>query len=772
MRIALALLVLFAFTACKPKPPAIVDAGSEPAPSPIALTGVSPRTVSNETSQPLLFFGRGFQIGQRLHLGAPFDIDIPFIVDDDAHAHGVLPASLAIAGDKSDARAPLELHDAAGALLGDTIDLVIINDTAYVDVTGFVASKDLAYAFTASTSTDEIFALDTASGNVDKIAVGDGPWSIASGDVEGVESIVVGHRWSPELRIIAMKPGADGKRAQRTIPGPVHARAIVVDKGVAYVGEHVEDTLQAIDLKDGAVKWRAEIGPNPGGIALAGDSIAVGSLVDGEVQLVSSKDGKVSQAIAPRPDVQILGGHTELYAKWTMGGKGVRALAYDASSKLFVASAGPNIGPNPDHMGVQGTGGVGVIDAHAQHYDRHLAFNYGVINAFALDAKRARLYGADIAEGLVHVVDTKALLSSDEAKQRAAHVAAFVLPPPAGFPTFRPESDFGPGGVVDKAVNVPPAVGDFKDRRAGVEVHTGPVGLALSSDGKSLLVLERFAGKVVKLDVSSEPKIVTTWNLFDALAQPERRLGEVIYFTDFGRTGMSCDTCHLEGHSEGVFFTKTGMERIWRSPTVRGTRDTPPYFNPPAHATLEETSSYVGSNNRFQNLPMTQPEVLRLAGFCKTITTPANPHRTKDGGLVDDLDLGDGRTGHPKHGRVTFESRCAGCHPAPLFATDQDEKTRRRFMKMSTPAALELRKNMQDLSFAPRTPPSLVGAWDVWPMLLSASAGFSVVDDHLEATDRKPIRAVLERYSDRSHGDAMSLNPQARADLEAFLESL
>ncbi|HEY4222738.1 MAG TPA: MtsA protein, partial [Myxococcota bacterium] len=524
--------------------------------APIALRGISPRSMSNETAQPLLLFGRGFSPTQKLHAGAPVDRDLALVIDDGTHAHALLPAGIALPPSATEVAVPITLVDGAGATIGDPLTLNLINDTGFVDVVGFAAAADLGYAFTLSTSTDEVIALDTANGSVSRVPVGDGPWSIASAIVDGVESVVVAHKYAPELRVIAMKPEADGSRKQRTVPGPAYARALVVDGGVAYVGEHVHDTLVAVDLKDGAVKWTAPVGPNPGSLAVLADRIAVGSFVDGEVVFVGKKDGAVSKAVMPKPDVKILGGHTEGYAKYVMGGKGVRALAYSSSTNsLFVGSAGPNTGPNPDHMGVQGTGGVGVIDAKALTYPRHLGFNYGVIQGFALDDKRGRLYGADIASGLVHVVDAKALASGDDKRARAAHIAATALAPPDKFPTFRPAGDFGPGGVVDAAVNVPPKVGQFPERRAGVEVHTGPEALALSKDGKSLLVLERFAGRIERLDVSADqPKLTSSWTLFDPLVQTERRLGEIVYYADLGRTGMSCDTCHLDGHNEGVFF--------------------------------------------------------------------------------------------------------------------------------------------------------------------------------------------------------------------------
>lgn len=778
--------VVASTTAC-PGSAGSVDAGP-PAPPSTTLSGVGPRTTSNQFATPLLVYGRGLEPGQRLRLGAPFGREIPLVVDDATHGHAIVPAGLPIAPETAEVKTTIVLVDAQGATRGNPLDMVIVNDTAFVDVVGLVATKDLSVAVTASTTTDELLFLDTASGKVDRVSVGDGPWAIAPASIDDKDVVVVAHRFAPELRVVDMKPDASGARAQRTLPGPAHAHALVVDGTTAYVGEHKTDTLQAIDLKTGAVAWRADLAPNPRGITVVKDKkgasrIAVGSLVSGETNLVSATDGAVSPGVAPRPGVQILGGHTEPYAKDVVGSRGIRALV-STGGMILVASNGPNVGPNKDEMGVTGTGGVGVIDPKTLTYTRHLAFNYGVPQALALDEARARLYVADVAEGLVHVVDTKLLLDKDEKKARTAWMGSVPLPIPQSFPLIRPVDDFGVDGLADLKsemsrgafVNGQSTVGDGPHKtRAGTEIHTGPSGLALSADGTTLLVLERFTGRVTRLDVSGDlPVVKDHFALFDPLVQSDRRLGQVLYFADLGRTGMSCDSCHLEGHSEGVFFTKTGMMRLWRSPTLRGVRDTPPYFNPPAHPTLEDTVAYVGSRNRFQNPRMSPPEIEKLALFTATYTTLPNPFRDDTGGIVDALDLGDGLVGHPKKGAKIFEARCAGCHPPPLYALDQDPATRTRFQKVGTPPALEIRVDQQDLSFQPRTPPSLVGAWDVWPMLLSATAGYRVARDGqwLEVGDRHPIRAVLERYSPSAHGDAMKLSPEARADLEAFVMSL
>jgi DNA-binding beta-propeller fold protein YncE len=757
-----------------------------------ALHGVSPRTIGNDTANPLLVFGEGLVPGMKLRLGAPFERELPLDVLSDEVASCLAPDDLHLDPSVVEVRVPVRLVSPPGAgaaaskgatdgaAIGVGADaateIAVVNHAGFPELFGLALSADGAFAFTVSTTTDTLFVLDTRSGDVHAVAVGDGPRDVQVGRVGGVESAVVVHRHAPEIRVIAVAADARGVHLQRVVPGPLNAETLLLagDAGgdTAYVAEHAHDTVVAIDLRSGEERFRAPVGPNPRGLALVRRQgtrpeavLAVGSLLAGETTLLDARDGRRIAEVAPRPGVAILDGRTAPYSDAVIGGKAVRALAAYRGS-LFVASIGPNVGPNADRVEVTGVGGVGVIDPGRRAYPRHLGFGSGVPQALAVDAPRDRLYVADVAAGLVHIVDARALIGGDVERARHARLASLPLPPPENAPLVRPMEDFGVNG------------------RAGAEVHTGPQALALSADGERLYVLERFSGRVTRIDTTAAAKlgegaagdahVYRSFPIVDVLAQRERRAGQILYFADVGRTGMSCDSCHLEGHGEGVFYAKTGMMRIWRSPTVRGARDTPPYFNPANQPTLESTAAFVGSRNRFQNPPMSEEEVARLGLFSRTLTTPPNPFRAPTGGLVDALDVGDGRKGRPREGLRHFMAHCAGCHPPPLFSTGQDEATRHTFLRLPTPAVLAIRPELQDTRFTERTPPSLVGAWDVWPMFLSGSAGFGVGagGQSLEAVDRLPIRAVVDRYAGDGHGSASALPQQARDDLVAFVLSL
>src|SRR5687768_9043431 len=100
-----------------------------------ALTGISPRTVSNQTATPVSLVGRGFAQGQKLRLGARYGQELAVVVDDNTHAHALIPAGLALDAAAAEATVPVTLVDAQGAPVGAPIELVIVNDTGFVDVT-------------------------------------------------------------------------------------------------------------------------------------------------------------------------------------------------------------------------------------------------------------------------------------------------------------------------------------------------------------------------------------------------------------------------------------------------------------------------------------------------------------------------------------------------------------------------------------------------------------------------------------------------------------
>lgn len=730
--------------------PPVPDAGATPQ---VRLLTVGPRLVTNATSTPLTITGVGLSKAKGLALGAPASKTLPLVVLDDAHAFARLPAGVDLG------IAPEAIIEASLAGGEGKAELRFINDTRFPDLVAMTATGDGKTLVVVSTNEDRVYALDVATKKVTPIAVGDGPSAVAA---IGPTSVVVTHLYAPEVVVIDLAPSPP---LVTRAPAPKFAASVLVDGELAFVAEHARDTVSALEVKNGfKEKWRTPVAMNPRAMAMTPAGLAVGSLQTGEVELLEVASGKVLTSTQPKPGTPIIGGTTQKYSAYVMNGKAPRALvASPKLSRLFLSSIGPNIGPNPDKMEVSMNGGVASLTLPSKGaplaWQRHLGFGAGVTEALVLDDTQGLLYASDVGLGLVRVIDAKKLARSDGDGAKAL-VQEIALPPPDRFPHIRPDEDFNVKG------------------RAGLSVHSGPKALVLSADRKTLFVLNRFTGTVASLDVANAAKGKVLWReqwpVTDMLQQKTRRLGQVLYFADLGRTAMTCDACHLEGHGEGVLFEKTMPLRIYRSTSVRGSRETPPYFTPASTHSMGETSKIVGSRNRFQNPVMTPEEIEALTVFTSLIPTLPNPFVGDDGAPVDQLTLPDGKVGSPRRGLSVFDGKaeCASCHPSPQFTVDQDLATRDRYLDVGTPRFMPLRAELQNTRFEGFATPALLGAWDVFPMLTTGLAGLTVADDgSVVVNDRFPLRAAVERWAPK-HGRADQLTDQERNDLLAWVLSL
>jgi cytochrome c peroxidase len=298
----------------------------------------------------------------------------------------------------------------------------------------------------------------------------------------------------------------------------------------------------------------------------------------------------------------------------------------------------------------------------------------------------------------------------------------------------------------------------------------------LAGSGQRLYVLDRFTATVAVLEgvEGATPRLLRQLPLEPLGNQAQRRLGQVLYFADMGKSSMSCDACHLEGHDEGILFEKTHPLRIYRSPTVRGTRETPPYFTPASTRSLAETARVVGDRNRYFNPTLTQAEVQELAAFSGTFSNLPNPYRGPDGAPPASMALPGGGTGHPLAGMRLFEGKadCLRCHPPPYFTTDQDPRTRGKFLDVGTPHLFPLRPDSQEDFFRGVGVPALIGGWDVFPMFTTGLAGLRLEGNRAVVSEHVPLRAVVEHHAAPPHGNAAALDAQERADLLAYLLTL
>ena len=761
-------IVVFSFSvalpSCQKKAAVQRKVSSAVSQAPGRLRAIGPRIVSNDADYPVVLYGNGLRRGSTLALSTTPQQRIETYFVDDRHLTAVIPAGVRISAGRSAQRVQVAVIAPDGVAATGRVTLTVVNNRNYPLPVDLELAPGGDRLFVASTTTDEVWVLERDnSGAPRRIKVGDGPNGLARyRDSAGQSWLLVSHQHDAELRLIRM---ARPEAAQLRIPVVRNAQGVVVSGNKAYVTNHLTDSVHVVDLRQRKVVGEHKVGVNPRPMAVSGpeaNTLWVGNLDSDDVSVIDLKTSD-ERRLYPAKGMSIIGGHTEKYAKYIMGGKAPRAFAVSRSlGKVFVASIGPNIGPNPDKMEVSMNGGISVIDAASAEFVRHVSMIEGVPQSLALDDQRGLLYVADIARGHVIVLDAKYMAKSDRLARKRVVFSREVDPPP-DMVLVRNKADF-----------------DVK-RRAGIALHSGPWALRLTADGGRLFVLSRFTGIVNEYDTSQVRRgkmpLVRSWPGPPLKYQRGRRLGETIYYTDLGNSRMTCDTCHPGGHNGGVLFTKGKPMRIYRSTSLRGSAESAPYFTPARLKSLGVVSRFVLGRNRFHNPDPDRREAKFLTAYTMTLAPLPNPYVGRQGRLPNKLQLPDGKTGSAVAGLEIFEGRggCANgqCHPAPHFTADQDSKTRGQLRDVGTPTALPLRKTWQEAADTGVPPPSLTGVWDNFPLLHTGAGGLTVDQEGgVRPTHPFALRHVLELSRGGKHGNVAGLSAQEQNDLLAYLLTL
>ncbi|MCB9617282.1 MAG: MtsA protein [Sandaracinus sp.] len=750
---------------------ALLVAASCQAPPTARVDGIGPRLVSNRSDRPLLIYGAHLPEGATLHVASVPPLVLPTVRVDEDHRAAVLPEGTRLDDASELHTLVVALRDADGAPLGEAIEITVVDDARHPTAEAITRVGELLAV--ASPGTDEVFLRPrplsgAATQPARTLPVGDGPIALAAWN----DRLLVLHHDAPELWIVDLAHPA----TPRVVRVPPHAQDLAVQGNLVWVTSRATDAVHAIDLVTGVERARVPTGPNPRRVAADGRHVLVASLGSNDLTCIdaraatSPEDATPPRRVVADTHTTIVGGHTEAFQPWVMGGKAVRGLVLASDLGVaFFSSVGPNVGPNPQRMEVSMNGGVSVVSLETGRVLRHRSILRGIPEGLAYDARRGLLFAADVATGYVVVLDARALAASDDDARRHGLLGRLAIAPREGTRTIRAASELD--GI----------------ERAGPELHTGPRRLVLAEDG-TLDVLTRLSSELVTLDARRAqdarlPEHRERTDAFLALvgrvalpmtSQPRRRLGEVVFTTDVGLTRMTCDGCHHEGDGDGLLFTKGDPMHVYRSPSLWQARQTPPFFTPALFPSLAFTSSFVLERNRFHDAVPSELEVAALTRFQETVTAPPSPHRRADGGFPRTLTLPDGRRGDPTRGLALFgRFECASCHPGPEHTTDQDPSTRGRLHDVGTPVALPLRAALQDDTPYPLPPPGLVGVHDRFPLLHSGAGGNEVVGDHVEATHSNALRHVLElgRASGR-HGTLRQADDTDLADLEAFLRML
>jgi hypothetical protein len=734
------------------------------------VEAVSPLQVSNQTAYPLTVFGRALPDGVVLEVRRFGEAEVIARLPTervDADRLGTrldpgLPLDPRVVRQRLSVRAVT----ATGGNLPGEAELFVVNDAAFPTPLQLTLAADGETPLVVSESTDERW-VGAGAGRFERTC--DGPrdqarWTAPTGE----RFVITVCTWSSTLELTPDPSAAGTATAARSIATLGRPQALVVDdaRDVAWVSSLVEDAVEAIDLVRGVRLRTVPVHVNPRALALSADGRGLWVSHMGSEDLVYvplDDDPPRPVPIEVGPSATLVGGRVEPLAPFVMGDKPARALVESARHHvLLAATIGPNLGPNPARQEVSMNGGLTIVDAAERRFVRHVSMGRGVPQALALDDAGDVVYVADSATGRLIAYDVSRLVGPVEGA-RSATIAVHAAVIPADTSLLRPRGDFGVSG------------------RAGVSLHAGPWSIALSPDRRTLVVLHRFLEVVERFDVSDVRRAGFVPRGRRTFARPEvqgtRRLGEVAYFTDLGHTGMTCDTCHPEGHDGGLLFTKGFPMQIHRSPNIRTAAHSAPYFTPALLPSLATMADHVLGRNRFENPHPAPAEVRALTEYTLALVPPPSPWRAAErrGAWPERVSLPDGATGEPRKGLGLFMGRagCAEgrCHVPPHFTADQRAETRGALHDVGTPLQLPLRPAMQDHAPHGMPTPSLVGVWDNFPLTYSGAAGFGVVGERVVTNRPFALRAVLDdaRASGEKHGRVAGLSPADVDDLLAFL---
>jgi YVTN family beta-propeller protein len=286
---------------------------------------------------------------------------------------------------------------------------------------------------------------------------------------------------------------------------------------------------------------------------------------------------------------------------------------------------------------------------------------------------------------------------------------------------------------------------DGRHRR--VVVGGRPTELAFAADSKTLYVANYLSDAVQVVDVQSA-KLVKTIPLGGPKTLTLVRRGEVL-FHEASRSHnqwYSCNTCHSDGHTNGLDFdtlndgrqdlSTAHLRSRKKVPTLRRVTKTKPWTWHGWQTSLED--SLVESFTQSMQGPKPSSEDLKaLVAYLDTLDYPKNPFRQPDGGL----------TPAAERGRDVFRSAkaaCNTCHGGPELTDGKIHEV-----------GLEER----DDAYRGYNPPSLRGLYDK--------------DPYLHDGRSKTLREALSGPHSADNVTALGeLSEHELDDLIAYLKSL
>ena len=525
-------------------------------------------------------------------------------------------------------------------------------------------STDGTRLLTANQTSGSVSLVDPSTGKVlAEVPTGDRPAGVAISP-DGKRGVVT-HWYGYDLAILEIGPDSL-KVIGRVEVGP-EPRGVVIGKDgkSAYVAVGASNELVRIDLDSKAVSGRLTVGREPRGVALSpdGTTLAVGNARSSSLAIVSTGSWTVERTLPTN------GANLRQVA---FSPTGATAYVANMENKGFATTAnnidiGWVLGQRITKVTIDGSEPFATISLDPR--GKAVGDAHGM--AVSPDGRYLAVACGGTHEVLLLRTDMKRLPWRSSSGRDL--IATELLQDPERF------------------------------RR----VPTGgrPTELAFGPDGKTLYVAD-YLGDAVKV-IDAESGTVTTSIALGGPAEISlARKGEVL-FHDATRSlnqWYSCNTCHSDGHTNGLDFDTLNDGRQDLSTAHKRSRKKVPTLR---RVTLTEPWTWHGwqkglddamvesFTKSMQGKRPSKDDVDALIAYLGTLDYPRNPYRTPDGGLTPEA----------KRGEAVFKSAkadCNSCHGGVEFTDGKIHI-----------AGLEER----DDAYKGYNPPSLRGVYDKDPYL-------------------------------------------------------
>ncbi len=217
---------------------------------------------------------------------------------------------------------------------------------------------------------------------------------------------------------------------------------------------------------------------------------------------------------------------------------------------------------------------------------------------------------------------------------------------------------------------IPPELLKKDGRFRRVALGGRPTEIAFAPDSRTLYVANYLGNSVQVIDAEAA-ELVKTIPLGGPPEPSLERRGEVL-FHDATRSfnqWYSCNTCHSDGHTNGLDFDtlndgwqdtslihKRSRKKV---PTLRGVARTGPWTWHGWQKSLDDAVVESFTKSMQGKRPSTE-DVRAVVAFLGSLEFPRNPYREADGSLSESARRGESVFRSPK-------AACSSCHPGPEF---------------------------------------------------------------------------------------------------------